>query len=128
MNPIELIVRRRLVDAFIKADSVRVSFIRRVNRQKTEAGGWVSEPDLPPLSPQTVRLIPSKRRFDNGLINAEAGEIPKSEYLLLGSYRLDVRVTDIFLLDGLWYRVTGIIPNTTERTLCSVDLRGPTNE
>lgn len=127
MNPVERIVRRRLVRAFIDADAIAVQFAGRVVRTRTEAGGWVTSKG-PALPPQTVRIVPSKRRFDNGLVNAEAGEIPHTEWLLLGHHDLDVKVDDEFQWNGAYYKVTGILPNREERTLCSIDYRGPHNE
>jgi hypothetical protein len=128
MNPAELIVRRRLVLAFIRADPISVQFSRRPARLKTESGGWVKSSAPPTSIPrQIVRIIPSKRRFDNGLVNAEAGEIPRSEYLLLGPHTLDVTVDDEFQWGDNHYKVSGIFPSREERTLCSVDALGPSN-
>lgn len=126
MSQVERIVRRRLVRAFIEADSIQVQLVRQVNRTKTEAGGWVTFP-APALPPQTARIVPSKRRFDNGLVNSEAGQIPHSEWLLLGFYNLDVEVNDTFLWQGSHYRITGILPNREERTLCSMTYHGESN-
>jgi hypothetical protein len=126
INKVELIVRRRLVREFIKADFVDVELTRRTGRTKTAGGGWTTVPAVP-LPPQIARIIPSKRRFDNGLVNAEAGALPKSEYLLLGSHRMDVEVDDSFFWQGNYYKITGILPHREERTLCSMYYLGPEN-
>ena len=126
INRVELIVRRRLVKAFIDSDAIAIQLARRQERTKTAAGGWTTT-EAPALPSQVVRIIPSKRRYDNGLVNAEAGQLPNSEYLLLGSHNLDVMVDDIFLWNSSQYRVTGILPNTEERTLCSISYFGPPN-
>lgn len=127
MNAVELVVRRRLVRAFVQADAVSVQFIRRTARAKSEAGGWVASVSAP-LLPQTVRIIPSKRRYDHGLVNSEAGEIPHTEYLLLGLHNLDVAVDDTFTWQGDTYKVVGIsLLEREERTLCAITFQGPAN-
>ena len=126
LSRVELVVRRRLVRAFIEANSVSIQFTRRQERVRTEAGGWTTTLSDPRQS-QVATIIPSKRRFDNGLVNAEAGQLPRSEYLLMGLYNLDVEVDDTFTWDGAQYKITGILPNREERTLCSMNYEGPPN-
>ena len=61
MNPVELLMRRRNVLAFIEADSIEVVFTRET-KTKTPAGGFVTS--WAPLSVcQIARIIPSKRRY-----------------------------------------------------------------
>lgn len=126
MNHTELIMRRRVVLAFIKADPVEVSFVRRSTPTRTAAGGLVNVPDEP-LVPQQARIIQNKRRYDNGLVNSEAGSIPDTTYLLLGMHTLDVKKDDVFWWMGNEYKVTGIHPTRTETKLCSIDFNGPAN-
>lgn len=126
MNPLELVMRRRNVAEFIRADPARVQFIRSGERIKTAAGGFVAS--IPTtLSPQRVRILPNKRRYNSDLINSEAGEIPDSEWLLLGLHTLDVKVDDRFQWMGAWYQVTGIHPFRTESTLCAINHDGAVN-
>lgn len=132
MDHVELIIRRRLVKAFIFADPVSIRFTRATEPVRTEAGGFVpGEPVM--LNPQIARIVPSKRRFDNGLINSEAGDIPRTDYLLLGMPTLNVKVDDIFSWLGVQYTVTGIHPTRSESNpeaesiLCSIDLEGQPN-
>lgn len=126
MNQGELIVRRRIVRAFISAEAISIQLIRRGTRTRTGAGGWTTLPSLP-RPPQMVRIVAAKRRFDNGLVNTEFGELPKTEYLLLGSYSLDIEVDDLFNWQGNQYKISGILPNREERTLCSMTYNGPPN-
>lgn len=120
-------MRRRVFRAFVEADPVSIAFLRSSGRTKTEAGGWVSNGNDTPLSPQTGRIVQSKRRYDSGLVNSEAGEIPDSQYMLLGFHTMDVAVDDRFVWLGNWYSVKGIHKNRTESTLCAVDYEGPPN-
>lgn len=127
MNPIEMVMRRRVFRAFVEADPVSVAFLRSAGRTKTEAGGWVSTGNEVPLSPQVGRIVQSKRRYDSGLVNSEAGSIPDSQYQLLGFHTMDVEVDDRFTWLGNWYIIRGINDNRTESTLCAIDYDGPPN-
>lgn len=129
---VELIVRRRLVQAFIDASPTTVTFIRPGEKVKTAAGGYIPGDGLP-LSPQKVFIGPSKRRYDTGIINSEAGHIIETELLLMGNYTLDVKVNDIFSTLGNNYFVKSVHPwrssgiDGVESVLCAIDLRGPNN-
>lgn len=127
MNHFELLMRRRVVQAFIDADPVRIEFSRSGPTEKTAAGGYV-QGEGSTLSPQTARIVPNRRRYTDGIVNSEAGDIPHTDYLLVGAHNLDIAVDDEFTWLGEWYRVTGI--HTTRRqesTLAAIDFLGKPN-
>lgn len=126
MNRTELIMRRRVVQAFIRADPVQVSFTRPGGPVPTPAGGTVYSSSTV-LPPQQARIIQNKRRYDNGLVNSEAGSIPDTSYLLLAMHTVNVMKDDTFFWNDSFYRVTGIHPTRSETKLCSIDFRGPPN-
>lgn len=127
MNHTELVMRRRVVLAFIEADPIELVVTRESAPVRTAAGGFVKGVVDDPLEPQLARIVQNKRRFNNGIINAEAGDIPHTDYLLLGMHTLDVEVDDEFKWQGRNYKVTGIHELRTESTLCSIDMLGPDN-
>jgi hypothetical protein len=126
MNPVELMVRRRNVAAFQKADEVTFVIRRAGERTKTAAGGWV-RPAPVSLPPQQGRIVLNKRRYSPGLVNAEAGDIPQFDYLLVGSITLDVQQNDEFTANGSNYRIKGIFENRKESTLAMLEYLGPDN-
>ena len=126
MNKVELLARRKLVLEFIKADPVRIELTRNGAPTKTAAGGRVPTPSIT-LPPQRARIIMNKRRYDNGVVNSEAGDIPHTDYLLLGVHTLNVEVEDSFTWMGEHYKVTGIHEARIESKLCSIDLLGEKN-
>lgn len=126
MDKVELLARRRVVLEFIKADPVKIAFARKQGSTKTAAGGYVKSPDIT-LPPQRARIVQNRRRFNNGIINVEAGDIPHTDYLLLGTHKLNVEVDDTFVWLGENYRVTGRFTARTESTLCSIEILGKEN-
>lgn len=126
MNHVEMVMRRRNFRAFVKADPVSVSFVRQLPAVKTPSGGLV-RPTPVTLAPQEARIVQSKRRYDPGLVNSEAGEIPDTEYLLLAYHNTDVQKDDTFKWRGQNYKVIGIHPTRTESTLCAIEFDGPDN-
>jgi len=126
MNHTELVMRRRNVLAFIQADPVQIVFTRDGEPTKTAAGGLV--PGVPSVLPQQqARIVQNKRRYNNGLVNSEAGDIPHTDYLLIGMHTLDVEVGDRFTWLGEHYEVTGIHEPRQESHLCSIDFFGKPN-
>lgn len=124
----ELIMRRRLVREFIRADWSDIVIERPRGVEQTAAGGFVRLPGAPiKLDPQRVRIVPNKRRFDPGLVNSEAGAIPDTGYLLLAEHTFDGKVDDIFSWMGKQYTITGIHPTRTESFLASIDYEGAPN-
>lgn len=126
MNQTEMLMRRRNVGAHIDADPVSIQFSRKGPSTRTAAGGLVPGVTST-LAPQRAAIIQGKRRYDPGLVNAEPGEIPDTQYLLLGRYNLDVQVDDTFFWRGDRYKVVGIHPTRTESVLAAIDYDGPVN-
>lgn len=127
MNKIELLMRRRNVLAFIKADPVQIEFSRSAAPTTSAAGGRIKGAPPTTLPPQQARIVQNKRRFNNGIVNSEAGDIPHTDYLLIGKHTLDINEEDTFLWLGTHYHVTGIHLNRTESLLASIDMLGPGN-
>lgn len=121
-------MRRLNVREFIKADPVKLVLSRKSDPVKTAAGGFVSGEALPPLDPQTFRIVQNKRRYTAGIVNSEMGDIPHTDYLLIGGHRSDAQVDDTFMWRGENYRITGVHEQRTESFLASIDLLGPGNQ
>jgi hypothetical protein len=129
MDRVELLMRRRNVKAFIDADPVRISIVRHPTPVKNpDTGGYViPEGDVPPLPWQTARIVQNVRRYTDGLVHAEAGDIPNSEYRLIGMHTMDIEVDDTFTWLGEWYKVTGIYEARQESVFAAIDLLGHEN-
>lgn len=130
MNKTELVMRRRNVRAFIIADPMELIIHRKTKAIKNpNTGGYIAGIDLPPLKPQRARIVQNVRRFTNGIVNSEAGDIPNSEYRLIGSHTLDIEEDDEFEWLGEWYMVPprGIYEARVESTFAAIVLRGPKN-
>jgi len=127
INKVELIMRRRLVREFIKADRVNLVITRKTTPTKNPRTGGMLAGSTQTLDSQLARIVQNKRRYNNGIVNSEAGDIPHTDYLLLGMHTLDVEVEDTFIWLGVHYHITGIHEARTESTLCSIDLLGKTN-
>lgn len=128
MNHAELVMRRKNVREFINADSISLVIVRKTDPARNPlTGGMLPGTDQDPLPPQTARIVQNKRRYNKGIVNSEAGEIPHTDYLLLGNHDLDVEVNDTFVWLGINYQVTGIFESRTESKLCSIDLLGERN-
>lgn len=126
MNHTELIMRRRNVRAFIEADYIRIVLSRNAPSVKTAAGGVLPGP-ASTLPPQKVRIVLNKRRFNGGLVNSEAGEIPHTDYLLIAEYNRDIQVEDSFMYMAEHYKVIARYGARTESLLFSIDLLGKEN-
>lgn len=121
-------MRRRNAQAFREADDISLVIIRKNDPVKTAAGGFrPADTPTTTLPAQQARIVHNTRRYKNGLVNSEAGDIPDTDYLLLGSHTLDVEVDDEFKWLGDNYKVTGIHPWRTESKLCSIQFSGPDN-
>lgn len=126
MNRTELIMRRKNVWAFIQADPIVLVLTRNGDPVKTAAGGLVkTAPET--LPPQTARIVLNKRRYNPGVVNSEAGDIPHTDYLLIGMHTLDIETEDSFEYRGEFYKVIGIHNQRTESVLASIDFLGPKN-
>lgn len=128
MDKTELIMRRKNVRAFIDADPVQISIIRKPDPVKNPlTGGYVKQSDVPPLDPQTARIIQNVRRYTAGIVNSEAGDIPHTEYRLLGMHTLDLERDDEFKWLGENYKVVGIHKARTESVYAAIELLGEDN-
>jgi len=129
MDRVELLMRRRNVAAFIDADPVQITFERRQAPVKNpNTGGYVKSSSVtPPLPPQKARIVQNVRRYTAGLVNAEAGDIPHTEYRLLGNHTLDIEVNDKFQWLGENYEVIGIHVAREESVFAAITLLGPDN-
>lgn len=129
MDKIELIMRRRSVYAFIDADPIDLVVSRNLPPVKNElTGGYAPNPASPlVLDSQVARIVQNVRRYTDGIVNAEAGDIPDTEYRLIGRHDIDLQVDDEFVWLGEHYRVTGIHVARTESTLAAIDLAGKKN-
>ena len=117
----ELKMRRRNVREFIRVDSAVITLIRQV-RTKTPSGGYEDTPA--PQAPQTVRLVPAKRRYGSAFVNSEAGQVEKYPYNLVGYHDMDIAEHDKFEYLGNWYEVETIEPDREERTQAALIYSG----
>lgn len=128
MNTMELAMRRKNVRAFIDADRFPLVVSRAPERIKnTETGGWIMPSTRTPLPSQRARIVQNVRRYTAGIVNSEAGDIPHTNYLLIGMHTLDLQVTDEFEWLGETYHVVGIFKARRESTLAAIDLLGVEN-
>ena len=123
----ELIMRRKNVSEFIKADPVDVQVKRLGKPTRSEAGGTL--PGVEETLPlQRVRIVQNVRRYTAGLVNAEAGDIPNGVYVLIGYHNTDLKAEDYFEAGGEKYRVLGVSQlRKKEYTLASLDFYGKPN-
>lgn len=122
-------MRRRSVYAFIDADPVELTISRKAPAVKNPAtGGYVQSSDNPSvLEPQTMRIVQNVRRYTDGIVNAEAGDIPDTEYRLIARHDADIQELDTFVWLGEHYKVTGIHTARTESVFAAIELRGKQN-
>ena len=129
MDKVELIMRRRSVYAFIDADPVQLAMSRKLPPLKNpDTGGYVLNPDSPlVLATQKMRIVQNVRRFTSSIENAEAGDIPNTEYRLIARHDADIEVNDTFVWLGENYWVEGIHTARTESVFAAISLVGPDN-
>jgi len=112
MPDVELLSMRRQMDAFIAAQPL----VLRLNRPvmtATAAGGYLEgEPEV--LSPQRFRLVPFKRRFTHQVVDTQDGDIPLTQYVLVGKFNANVQTDDYFEYKGTTYRVVGVEPKSLD--------------
>lgn len=109
-----LLILRRNLDAFIKADPVMITFSRPV-QVSTPAGGW--KPGVPVTIPaQQLRFVPFKRRMSNDVQNTQDGPLQQGNYILVGRYNTDVKKGDEFSYNSLDYKVIQIEPKSDDRS------------
>ena len=132
MNHTELLMRRRAVWAFIVADKFPLVITRKTEPIKNPlTGGYQPGVDTtvygPQGKPQVARIVQNVRRYWDGIINSEAGDIPHSDYRLVGPYYLNLEVDDQFKWLGETYRVTGIHEARQESIFAAISLLGADN-
>ncbi|AVR56914.1 hypothetical protein PBI_TRISCUIT_41 [Microbacterium phage Triscuit] len=129
VSRVELIMRRRSVYAFIDADRMEIALTRHLPPVKNQGtGGYVRNPDDPSvLDPQGMRIVQNVRRFTDGVVNSEAGDIPNTEYRLIARHDADIEVNDEFKWRGENYKVTGIHGAREESILAAIDMLGEDN-
>ena len=122
-------MRRRSVYAFIAADVSELVLTRKLPPVKNaETGGYLRSTEEPlDLDPQKMRIVQNVRRYTDGLVNAEAGDIPNSEYRLIARHDADIEVNDTFVWLGEHYYVSGIHEARTESVFAAIDLLGNRN-
>ena len=120
-------MRRKNVRAFIDADPVYITIIRPGDPVKNPNTGGYLPVVATPLPPQKARIVQNVRRYTDGLVNSEAGDIPDSEYRLIGNYTLDLKINDTFVWLGEHYEVLGIYTARQESVFAAIALRGPDN-
>lgn len=128
MKPVELLMHRRQIAAWLKADQVQV-VLWRSEKIQTPTAAWV-EGDPLPLAPQWVRLIPFKRRLTDMVFNNTAGKVEDLPYVMVGDHNLNVKQDDTFTWEGQEYKVDSIDVKREVRIAAAVDYRGgdPENE
>lgn len=124
VNRIETIMGRRQHKRLISDDKVEVVFRRRP-RVDTPGGGWRYTGPEKKLRPQTVTLVPFKRRMTEFLVNTEMGNVKDMPYVLIGPPGLDIQEGDLFEYKNENYEVKTIDPMDREtRIAAQVDYYG----
>ena len=114
MNSAELRLRRQNLQAYIQADPVTVSF-RRYPQIDDGAGAWIKGA-VQNIAPQTMRLVPYKRRLSSLTDHTADGDVPNVQYSLVATIDVDVQRWDEFTLNNAEYKVMGIEPKTQLRS------------
>jgi hypothetical protein len=122
----EILLRRKNLLAYIAADP-QIIVLTRYPRIDDGAGGWRKGTPVE-VGPQTMRLVPYKRRLSSLTDMVTAGEIPNAQYSLIGQYNADVERYDEFDLHGEWMKVIGVepkskIPEMSDRLTILIQIR-----
>ena len=89
---------------------------RRYPKVDDGAGGWKKGP-VQEIPPQTMRLVPYKRRLSSLTDHTSDGDIPNVQYSLVAPIDVDVQRWDEFTLNDAEYKVMGIEPKTQNRAI-----------
>ena len=128
MDWAELIMRRKNVAEFVRADPVKISVIRQGDPIRTGGGGKLPG-KTETLLPQTVRIVQNVRRYTAGIVNSEAGDIPNGVYVLIAKHSTNLKRDDRFIAGGEEYIVLGVSQlRKKEYTLASLDFYGLPNQ
>lgn len=104
LRDVELAIQRKQTSAFIDADPIMVTLVRR-ERVSDGAGGKVPGPAVPQF-PQRLRLLPQE---DGATARTTAeGETATPEYMLLCPSDANVQRFDEFTIGGRRYQVVYI--------------------
>src|SRR5690606_33818985 len=79
INKTELLMRRRTVLEFIKADRISLILKRKGEPTKNPNTGGKLPGVESTLPSQLARIVQNKRRYNNGIVNSEAGDIPHTD-------------------------------------------------
>src|SRR6266576_5544639 len=109
-----LLILRRNLDAFIRADPVMVTFTRSTPVQTLTGSHTKGNPT--PINPQQFRFVPFKRRLSKSISNTQDGPLSLTEYVLVGRHNVDVQKGDEFSHNNRNYKVTEIEPRTDDRS------------
>lgn len=120
-NPVERKMQRRQTTAFIAADAEQITIHRQQKIAKN--GGWVWGPETV-LPPQTIRLVPAKRRYGDATTNTEAGQVVNWPYIAEGEPDLDIQPDDWFLHQDQKYQVKSVEQDRDVKTLAFLDYFG----
>lgn len=126
MGNVELLAMRRQVLAFIEAQPIQLR-LQRPTWTDSAAGGRI-EGDPVQLAWQRFRLVPFKRRLTRQTVDTQDGDIPLTEYVLVGRHNADVQTDDYFEYSGRTYRVVGVEPKSmddarTDRRVVELEVR-----
>jgi len=124
MSPTQVVMERRQIAALIRSDPVEIILHRR-EKITQPGGGWAWGPETP-LEPQTVALVPFKRRMTEFLVATEIGEVPDLPYTVLGYHDLDIEPKDWFLWQGDKFEVITVDIKQQVRIAAHVDYFGGT--
>lgn len=105
-------VFRKNLDAFIRADPIKVALSRQT-KVESDAGGFIKGP-AQTLELQEFRLVPFKRRLYDYTMNSSSGRIPMEQFALVGRFNVDIERDDEFTIGKNRYRVKSIEPQTNE--------------
>ena len=127
LSPTERIMARRQIGALIDADPVDI-ILTRTPRVSDGAGGFLKGTPQE-LEPQTVTIIPFKRRMSEYQVNTELGDVIDYPYLVLGDHNLDIQRGDTFSWQGNIFEVHAIeVLEREVRIAAAVDyFGGPRN-
>lgn len=113
---------RRQIAALIKADPVNIVLKRKL-KIDVPGGGWRWGPETT-LRPQTVTLVPFKRRLTEFLVNTELGDVPDLPYTIIGYPNLDIQKDDVFDWEGDTFIVRTLDIKEEVRVAAQVDYLG----
>lgn len=99
----ERVMSRRIIRQLIRLDSSEVAFTRVEMLDDGEGG--VKKGAKRTLDPQKVTIVPFKRRFVDGVLVTDFGQVEGQSRMLLGEVGLDIEKGDTFTWRGGKYTV-----------------------